>query len=300
MLDALPAHDDHEYPVLREFAVLVGVLALLTLWLDAVSALSNALLPADGGVHRTLAAGTAVYLAAFVALAVAYALARDLPLALRPPSLADLPTVIAALVAPVALVAATELLAGLTGVAYADLLRTSYGPGTGLEGFVLTGVALPVVGGVALALLVQGVVQASFRRVLPARRAAAATVALAGVPLVDGVGFDPVPGPGDLAFLLAAFVALAVAAYGRDRVRDPRLSALPALPLLLLVGVTVGEWLLRAAPAEVGFTVVGLAVVALAAAVYDRAGSLWPPAAVYAAFSVTGQAVVFLETGPFG
>lgn len=92
-------------------------------------------------------------------------------------------------------------------------------------------------------------------------------------------------------------VALAVAAYGRDRVRDPRLHALSYLPLALLVAVTVGEWLLRASPAEVGFTAVGLAVLALAAVVYDGAGSLWLPAVVYATFTVTGQVTVVLESG---
>lgn len=61
MFDALHAPRGREHPALREFAFLIGVLALLTLWLDAVSTLVSALLPTVGSVGWTLAAGAAAY-----------------------------------------------------------------------------------------------------------------------------------------------------------------------------------------------------------------------------------------------
>lgn len=79
-----------------------------------------------------LGVGTAVCLTAFVALAVAYAVVRGVPLAVAPPSRADLPTVAVANAAPVGLVAATDLLAGLAGspTATCSGRRTAPEPGS--------------------------------------------------------------------------------------------------------------------------------------------------------------------------
>lgn len=296
-----------ERPLLSEFAVVVATLAVLVGWLTvAREFLVPALGFAPGGpgfevVDSLLVAGAitgGLVLAGVVTVAVAYVAARDVNVGVSLPPVERAPTVAAAVLAPLALVAATKLVGVLTGTAYSTLLLRSYGAAATVEHALSMTLLTLFLGVPTLLVVCQVLVQGSLRRVVGGDAAVALTTVLAGFLLVDASGgLDTTPEPGRLVGAGLFAVAVAVALYGTDRFESDAVRALSVAPLGLLAGVTVitgvaAVWTVPAA--QVVFVCVKLAVLAVAAYGYDRTRSLLVPALTYACFLASSEAVVFL------
>lgn len=240
------------------------------------------------------------FLAGLLVLAGGYAVVRDVDVSLAVPGREDLPAVAVAALVPVVLVGLTKLVGLATGVPYSQLTGTAYAADPPLVP-VASVVALGVLVGVpGLVVVCQVVVQGSLARTLDGRETVVATTLATGFLLTGGAGsLEAVPDRGKLAgaavFVLLAGVAVAAA----DRTADPRLRVLAGLPAAAFVAVALASAVLETdSLAAALFGLAHLAVLAAAAATYERTDSLVVPAVAYLSLTLSTTAVVLVfETG---
>ena len=122
---------------------------------------------------------------------------------------------------------------------------------------------------------------------------------VAGVALTSGVGeLTAVPETRKLAGAVVFLALLAVGLAASDRVADRRLRRLTYLPALAFVAVVLASSLAEiSTPAGGLFALTHLAVLGVAAAAYDRSGSLFVPTVAYLCLSLSNAAVVVFEGG---
>lgn len=236
-----------------------------------------------------------VLLVGVAAVAGVYVTARDVDVGgLRPAG--GMPTVTGAAIAPVALVALTKLVAAATGTTYGALFQRSYGAPAGVEMFVTTTVLMVFLLAPMLLLVCQVIVQGGLRRVVADDAVVPATTLVTGFLLVDATGgLEMLPEPGTLVGAALFVVAMAVAQCGSARFEAPRLRYLAFVPAAVLIGLTVvtGVAAVETVPAVL-FLGVKVAVLGVAAAAYQRTGSLLAPLLTYASFLATSEVVVYL------
>ncbi|MUV58874.1 hypothetical protein [Halogeometricum sp. CBA1124] len=180
-----------------------------------------------------------------------------------------------------------------------SLTRTHYGPSPSLVPLLATvgvHVAVLVPG---LALVCQGVVQGSLRRVFDGPRAVVATTLVAGFALTGGAGrLTAVPEAGKLAGVVVFVALLALTVLASERIAREDLRPLASVPVALFVALAVGSGLTEIDSLAGGlFAVTHLAVLGVAAYGYDRSDSLLVPAFAYLCLSLSNAAVVVAEGG---
>lgn len=291
------------HPLAMELGLVVAVLVGVALWERVVRGLSG-LLRVVLGPAATLTLSslvtTVLFLAGLVALAGAYATARNDDVGLSLPTRADTPAITLAVFAPVVLVGITALVGTHTGVPYSTLAESYYTGESQLE-------LLAIVAGLGLLLSVpslvviaQVVVQRSLERALEGDHVALVTTLVAGFLLTETTtgGLNPIPEFGKLVGAAAVVLALLATRYVSERVDADLTRHVEHLPVLLFVVFVV-----LSAGAEVDsvagacYALVPFAVVGVAAFGYDRSGSLLVPALAYLAASIAETAVLVLEAG---
>ncbi|MUV85821.1 hypothetical protein GJ631_04350 [Natronomonas sp. CBA1123] len=292
-------------PVAAELAAVIVALVALSVWQYVAR---EFLIPAVGfapggpgfeAVDSLLVAGGitgGLLLVGVVAVVVVYTRVRNVAVGIALPSTDSVPTVVAAVLAPVALVTATKLVGTLTGTTYSALLLRSYGPAATVEHFVSMTILTLFVGVPMLVLVCQVLVQGSVRRVVDGDTAVALTTLVGGFLLVDASGgLDVLPEFGRTVGAGLFVAAIAVALYGTERFERSWVRYLSVLPVAILLGGTVvaGIAAVETVP-EVLFVGVKLAVIGVAASTYDRTDSLLVPAVVYASFLASSEAVVYV------
>jgi hypothetical protein len=253
-------------------------------------------LPADGLVRGTvLLVGLGLFVGGWTAW-------RDVEVGLAVPTRTDLSAALAALVVPATLVGLTALASEASGASYSSLARVSLAPDAPLGPFlVVTGLGL-FVGVPSYLLLCQVLVQGSFRRAADGGTAVALTTATTGFLLVGtdgGVGLSAFPDRGRILGAALFAVAVGVGVYAADRADRRWVRYLAAVPAAALAATVLGS-ALAAVETVPGVLLAGtqLAVLGLAAAVYERTDSLAVPALAYLSFLLAHDvAVLAVEVG---
>ncbi|WP_436909317.1 hypothetical protein [Halosimplex marinum] len=291
-------------PLAREAAVAVAAFGAFVLWIHALwpvaSTLRSVVRPGAlaetglGSLAATALTNAAVVVAGTIVFTVAYARVRGRPLPLGSPDRADLPVVAAAVLAPVGVVAAVQLLAGATGTNLAALTGSSYAAGADpFTAGVVTALGLSF-GLPAYVLVTHALVQRTLRSAASPAAAVGLTTLLVGtVGPTDLVSAGLPLRVAVVTLLLIASIALPV--YAADAFDRGWLSALSALPLAVFAAGALLQWVTGldgVAGAALGLAEVGL--VGISAYAYERTESLLPPALAYAAFVVARDAVAFL------
>ncbi|MFB6102205.1 MAG: hypothetical protein ABEJ73_06525 [Haloplanus sp.] len=286
-------------PLVAEIGVVVGLLAGISVWRRVLTALQPRLVEAvpDGmgdPVGGFLVGGA--FLVGLVLYAGVYARLRGVAVGLSLPSSADRRHLGMAAVVPLGLVALTKLAGVLTGVPYNALTMSAYGADTPPTAFLsLVGPGL-VVAAICLAIVCQVLVQGTFQRVAGGRSAIALTTALTAVVLTSATGgVTPTPHWGKLLGAVAFVCSLGVALYAIDHVDRGWMQYLAYVPVTSVVGLVVISWIAETGTvAELLFGATHVAVLALAAAGYERTESLLVPAVAYLSLLVGNEAVVFV------
>ncbi|MFB6255642.1 MAG: hypothetical protein ABEH58_02775 [Haloplanus sp.] len=284
-----------------EFGVLTATLVCLTLWTRLVGRTISAIVAptVDGGLLATSLVSGLLSLAGLLLFAGAYVRLRDGNTGWRLPAADDLPTVVAAALTPLLLVAVTKLVGVATGVPYTDLMRTAIAADAPLEPILLVAGLALLVGVPPLVVICQLLVQGSVVRVVNGDAAVVLTALVAGFLLVsDTGGLATRPGRGRLAGVVAFAVLLGVAAFAdartdRTSLRYAAIAPVPAFAVLVVLSGVAGVDTLAGGL----FTLAHLATLAVAAAAYERTDSLPVPAVAYASLLLANQVVVVLETG---
>jgi hypothetical protein len=297
--DRFDGRESPSHPIAVEFGLVTAALVGVYLWRRLSREVLSLVFGSPAAFDGLLIAGlvTGGFFVAGVALFVAlYAAVRDIDVGLRLPSRADLRLVGVAAVVPVALVGLTKLVGVVTGVSYGSLTKTAYAadaPATPV--LLVTGLGL-VVGVPVLVAVCQVLVQGSFRRVLDGGSAVALTTFVTGfVAVSDTGGLTAVPDRGTLAGAVLFALLLGGGLYARDRVDGDRLRLLSLLPVLLFAALVVLSGVAAIQSVAGGlFALTHLAVLGLAAATYERTGSLAVPAVAYASLSLVNRLVVYV------
>ncbi|WP_135364121.1 hypothetical protein [Halosimplex halophilum] len=291
-------------PLAREAAIAVAAFGAFVLWIHALwpvaGALRSVVRPGAlaetglGSLAATALTNSLVVVAGTVVFTVGYARVRGRPVPLGLPGRADLPVVAAAVLAPVAAVAAVQLLAGATGTDLATLTGRSFA--SGADPFT-TGVVTALglfVGLPAYVLVTHALVQRTLRSAASPAVTIGLTTLLVGTVGPTGLVSGGLPlRVAAVTLLLVASIALPV--YAADAFDRTWLSALSALPLAMFAAGALFQWVTGldgVAGAALGLAEVGL--VGVSAYAYERTESLFPPALAYAAFVVARDAVAFL------
>lgn len=291
-------------PIAVELAIVTAMLVGLSLWQRLLRRLADPLTAALDPVPSigVLPAGglltSALFLAGLALVVGTYAGAREIHIGLTVPSGADLPLLGLAGAAPIALVGATALVGTATGVPYRALAMTSYGADAPL-GPILEVVTLGLLVGVpSLVLVAQVLVQGTLGRVLDATGTVVLTTLVTGLVLLSNTGgLTAVPDTGKLIGAGLLVAGLAIASLGADAGRD-WLRYLLYLPVVLFVALVVVTGIAGTeSVADALFTGTHLAVLAVAAATYERSRSLLVPAVAYLSLSLSTTAVLLLDAG---
>lgn len=291
--------------LLRESVLVTAVLGALALWRRVVHLVADSLVPILdplSTVAAFVAGGVAaggLFVAGVALLVRAYAARRGVDAGFALPTREDLRPLALTAAVPVALVCVTALVGTATGVPYGSLTRTHYGPSPSLVPLLATvgvHVAVLVPG---LALVCQGVVQGSLRRVFDGPRAVVATTLVAGFALTGGAGgLTAVPEAGKLAGAVVFVALLALTVHASERIAREDLRPLASVPVALFVALAVGSGLTEIDSLAGGlFALTHLAVLGVAAYGYDRSDSLLVPAFAYLCLSLSNAAVVVAEGG---
>jgi hypothetical protein len=280
-----------------EFGLVTAALVCLVLWRRLLDGLLSATLgspSARGGLLVSGLVDGGLLLVGLVAFAGVYVRVRDVDVGVARPTTADLPTLAAAALTPLALVAATKLVGVATGVPYNALTKASVAADAPLGPIVFVAGLGLLVGVPALLVVCQVLVQGSFERVVDGDAAVVLTTLVAGFLFVnDAGGLTTLPERGKLAgaAVLAGLVGAALVVHertGRDWLRY--LGAAPAVAFVTLVGLSAVASVDTLAGGL--FALAHLVTFAVAAFAYDRTDSLLGPAVAYASLLLADRAVV--------
>lgn len=289
-----------------ELGFVVAVLFGVYLWrrgmgvvTDPLSATVGSLPTFDGLVVGGLLTG-GTFVAGLALFAKTYTASRGIDAGAVLPARTD-PTVLGlAGAVPAALVAVTKLVGGLTGVTYASLTMTHYGSGGPMES-ILAVVGLELLVAVpSLVLVCQVLVQGSFRKLLGGERAVVVTTLVTGVLMRSSAGgLATAPESGKLVGATLLVVVLGVTLYATESVEREGLRYLAYAPVVAFVALVVASDATHVESLAGGlFAGTHLAVLGVAAYVYERSGSLLAPALAYLSLLLANDAVVVvLETG---
>ncbi|WP_372911168.1 hypothetical protein [Salinigranum sp.] len=295
---SLPSHLRPTRPLVAAFASLTAALVVVVLWRRVVTELLTASLvsvPRSGGLLVDVLVTDGPFVVGVVALAVAYAVARDLEVGLALPSASDAARVVLAVAVPLVAVGLTKLVGVFDDVPYGSLTKTAYAADAPVwPVVVVTGLGL-VVGVPVVVAVCQVLVQGSVQRAVDGDAALVVTALVTAFVMVDTTGrLTPVPEAGKLAALVAFSLLLGVGLYGRERIAAEWVRDLASLPAALFVCVVFLAGLVGVGSVTGGlFALAQLVTFGVAAYAYDRSGSLLPPALAYACLQVANTAVVY-------
>jgi hypothetical protein len=281
------------YPLPTEFGVVTALMGVVFVWRRVAGVVVDPLatrwsVPAAGAL------GGLLFVVGIVAVTGAYAGLRDVGVGVSLPSLSDLPAIAVAGAVPVLFVGVTAAAGTLAGVPYGSLTKTSYAqnaPVLPVATIAVLGLAVSVPSLVAVC---QVLVQSSFRQVAGPNAGVVTTTLVAGFFSISGLGrLTVTPEMGKLVGAGVAVLVSVAAALVVDRVGGGRWEVLPYVPLALLVGLVVVSGVLEteSLPGAL-FGLTHLAVLGVAAATYERTGSVVAPALAYLSVALANGLVV--------
>jgi hypothetical protein len=289
-------------PLAREAMVATAALGAFGLWIDLVGWATRRYVPLGaldipGGANAGLALTgflVSVVLLAGMALFVAtFARLRGAECTPALPGRRALGAGAGAVGAGVVLAGTVRLAGALSGESLSSATGITHGPGASV-GIVALVTALGLFVGIPAYLVVTHVlVQNSLRRASTPRTAVAATALAVGVlgptAVLDVTAVRATVGA-SLAVIAIALPVVAAERYGRRW-----LTALTALPLLLLAAGVGAERLAAVdGPASAAYLCAEILVVGVGAAAHERTDSTLPSALAYASFVVAAEAFVFV------
>ena len=291
--DRRPSH-----PIAVEFALVTATLVGVFLWRRLSRAAFSVVFgsPAfDGPVVGGLVTG-GFFVGGVALFAALYAGVRGVDVGLSLPTRDDLEPLGVAVALPVALVALTKLVGVATGVPYNSFTKTAYAADAPVTAVLVVAglgvaVAVPV-----LVIVCQVLVQGSFRRVVDGESAVVLTTLVTGFVAVSTAGgVTAVPDRGKIAGSALFALLLVGGLYARDRIDGGRLRSLVLAPAALFVALVVLSGVAAVGSVAGGlFALAHLAVLGVAAATYERTGSVAVPAVAYATLLLANRLVVFL------